>query len=125
MEVAKADAQMKDVLPAPPIAVRTFPRSDQIWLFAEIYDNAGDTPHAVTIGTTVTSTTGTVVYKTSAEHPSSEFTGTHGIFRYRARVPLNDLEPAAYVLSVEARTRLGPLGHDEAARQQVLIEVTK
>jgi VWFA-related protein len=125
MEVAKADAQMKDVLPAPPIAVRTFPRSDQIWLFAEIYDNAGDTPHAVTIGTTVTSTTGTVVYKTSAEHPSSEFTGTHGIFRYRARVPLNDLEPGAYVLSVEARTRLGPPGHDETARQQVLIEVTK
>jgi hypothetical protein len=52
--VAKADAQMKDVLPAPPIAERSFPQSDQIWLFAEIYDNAGDTPHSVTIGTTVT-----------------------------------------------------------------------
>jgi hypothetical protein len=30
MVVAKADAQMKDVLPAPPIAQRSFPQSNQI-----------------------------------------------------------------------------------------------
>jgi hypothetical protein len=66
-----------------------------VWLFAEVYDNAGDTPHAVNIATTVTSEAGTVVYKVDGEHASSEFTGPHGTFRYRVRVPFNDLEPGA------------------------------
>ena len=121
MVVAKADALMKDVLPAPPIAERAFPQSDQLWFFAEIYDNAGDTPHTVTIGTTVTSESGAVVYTMDTEHSSSEFNGPRGVFRHRGRVPLNDLPPGAYVLEVEARANLG---HDEIVSRQIPYTVT-
>jgi len=121
MVVAKADAQMKDVLPAPPITERSFPKSDQLWFFAEIYDKAGDMPHAVTIGTTVTAESGTVAYKSEAEHSSTEFTGARGVFRHRGRVPLTDLAPGAYVLTVETRTHLG---REEVASRQVPFTVT-
>jgi hypothetical protein len=121
MVVAKADAQMKEVLPAPPIAERAFPQNDQVWLFAEVYDNTGNTPHVVTVATTVTAETGTLVYQVASEHPSSEFSGAKGTFRYRTRVPLNDLEPGAYVLTVQARAHPGL---DGTASQKVPITVT-
>ena len=121
MVVAKADGLMKDVLPAPPITERAFPQSDQLWFFAEIYDNAGETPHTVTIGTTVTSESGAVVYRLDAEHSSSEFNGPRGVFRHRGRVPLADLAPGAYVLKVEARAHLG---RDETVSRQIPYTVT-
>ncbi len=121
MVVAKADPVMKDVLPAPPIAGRVFPQNDQLWFFAEIYDNAGDTPHTVTIGTTVTSESGAVVYSLDTEHASSEFTGPRGVFRHRGRIPLNDFPPGAYVLTVEARAHVG---RDERVSRQIPYTVT-
>jgi VWFA-related protein len=121
MVVAKADAQMKDVLPAPPIAERSFPQNDQVWLFAEVYDNAGSIPHTVTIETTLRSAGGAVVYQVDEEHASSEIAGPRGSYRYRARVPLRDLEPGAYVLTVTARARLG---REETASRQVPMTVT-
>ena len=45
----KADEQLKPMLPGPPIALRSFPQNDEIALFAEVYDNAGSTPHKVDI----------------------------------------------------------------------------
>jgi hypothetical protein len=121
MVVAKADAQMKDVLPAPPITERSFPESDQLWFFAEIYDNVGSTPHTVTIRTTVTTESGTAVYTSDAEHSSTEFTGPRGVFRHRARVPLSDLAPGAYVLTLETRAHLS---REEIASRQVPFTVT-
>ena len=53
----------KQVLPAPPIALRTFPQNDEIALFAEVYDNAGGTPHKVDITATVTTDEGKVMFK--------------------------------------------------------------
>ncbi|HEY1909713.1 MAG TPA: VWA domain-containing protein [Vicinamibacterales bacterium] len=121
MVVAKADALMKDWLPAPPITERVFPQSDQLWFFAEIYDNAGETPHTVTIGTTVRSESGAVVYTMDTEHSSTEFTGPRGVFRHRGRVPLNDFPPGAYVLKLEARAHLG---RDEIVSRQIPYTVT-
>jgi hypothetical protein len=121
MVVAKADALMKDWLPAPPTTEREFPQSDQLWFFAEIYDNAGETPHTVTIGTTVTSESGAVVYTMDTEHSSTEFTGPRGVFRHRGRVPLNDFPPGAYVLKLEARAHLG---RDEIVSRQIPYTVT-
>jgi hypothetical protein len=69
----------KEVLPAPPIAERAFPQNDEVWLFGEVYDNRGNTPHMVNIATIVTGETGTVVYQVDSEHPSSEFSGAQGI----------------------------------------------
>ena len=44
MMTAILDDQMKDALPAPFVALRTFSRSDQLDLFAEVYDNSGKSP---------------------------------------------------------------------------------
>ena len=41
MPTARPDEQLKQVLPAPPVAARAFPQNDEIALFAEVYDNAG------------------------------------------------------------------------------------
>ena len=62
----------KAVLPGPPIALRTFPQNDEIALFAEVYDNAGGTPHKVDITATVTTDEGKVMFKTDEERDSSD-----------------------------------------------------
>ncbi len=121
MVVAKEDAQMKDVLPAPPIAERSFPQNDQVWVYAEVYDNAGNTPHSVNIATTLTSASGAVVYKVDEDHASSAVGDPRATYKYRARVPLSDVVPGAYVLAIEARARLG---REETVSHRLPITVT-
>ncbi|HEX4347755.1 MAG TPA: VWA domain-containing protein [Vicinamibacterales bacterium] len=121
MVVVKQDDQMKGALPAPPVAERAFPQNDEIALFAEVYDN--DTaPHKVDIETRLTSDAGKVVYKADEEHSSSELGGARGGYGYQARVPLGDVDPGLYVLTVEAKSRLG---RDVGASRQVQITVTE
>jgi VWFA-related protein len=121
MVTVKADAELKDVLPAPPIAMRSFPQNDEIALFAEIYDNAGTTPHKVDIITTIQSDDGRVLYKSEEERASSELQGAKGGYGYVARVPLTDVTPGDYVLNVQAKSRLGK---DVGVGRQVRIRVT-
>ena len=103
---ARADALLQRAMPAPPVALRVFPNDDEVLVFAEIYDRAAGTPHAVDITTTVTASTGTVVWKHSDERSSSE---RQGAWRYGhlVRVPMAGIEGGHYVLTVEARSRLG------------------
>lgn len=121
MVVAKPDAAMSQVLPAPPITARAFSQADQVWLFAEVYDALGDAPHTTTIATTLRSDTGAVVYTTTSDHDPAEFHGQHGTFRYRVRVPLAGVAAGSYVLSVEAHTNGRRV---ESAVQHVPIRVT-
>jgi VWFA-related protein len=120
--VAKADPQLQAVLPAPPITERTFSRGSEVWLFAEVYDNLGETPHRTAITTTLASDTGTVVYSSTSDHDPADFHGQHGTFRYRLRVPLSDLAPGRYVISIEAKTHEGPA---ETATREVPITVVE
>jgi hypothetical protein len=112
---AKSDELTKGVLPAAPIALRTFPQNDEIALFAEVYDRPTAQPHAVDITAIVRSDEGTVVFKNEEERQSSELKGSSGGYIYQARVPLTDLKPGLYVLTLEARSRLGD--HRTATRQ--------
>jgi VWFA-related protein len=107
MVTAKADDQLKNALPAPPIGQRTFPQNDEIALFAEVYDNASGTPHKVDITTTVTTDEGTVMFKNEETRDSTELQGAKGGYGYTARIPLTELQPGTYVLKVEGRSRLG------------------
>jgi hypothetical protein len=107
MLTAQADEQLKTVLPAPPIGQRIFSQSDEIALFAEVYDNTGGSPHKVDIVTTVTADEGTVLYKNEETRDSSELQGSKGGYGYTARIPLGELRPGSYVLRVEGRSRLG------------------
>jgi VWFA-related protein len=104
---AQADALLQRVMPAPPVALRVFPNNDEVLVFAEIYDRTAGTPHNVDITTTVTANGGTVVWKHSDERASSELQGATGGYGHTVRVPMSGMEPGRYVLTVEARSRLG------------------
>lgn len=103
----RPDEEMRQLLPAPPIATRIFPPDDEIALFAEVYDNAAATPHKVDITTTVTSDEGKVVFTAEETRDSSDIQGKSGGYGYTTRVPLKGLPAGLYVLKVEARSRLG------------------
>jgi VWFA-related protein len=107
MLTAQVDEQLKAVLPAPPIALRTFQQNDEIALFVEVYDNSGGSPHKVDIVTTVRTDEGTVLFKNEETRDSSELQGSKGGYGYTARIPLSELMPGSYVLRVEGRSRLG------------------
>jgi VWFA-related protein len=116
---ARPDEQLKNLMPAPPVSLRTFPQNDEVVVFAEIYDRGGNTPHTVDIATTVRSNEGAIVFEHSDERSSSELQGARGGYGHSARVPMSKLAPGRYVLTVEARSRLG-----HTASRQIPFEVT-
>ncbi|MEO8257824.1 MAG: VWA domain-containing protein [Acidobacteriota bacterium] len=103
----RPDDELKQVLPAPPMGNRVFPVGDELFLFAEIYDNAAGSPHKVDIKTTVTADEGNELFKSEDTRDSSELQGKSGGYGYSTRVPLAGMSPGLYVLKVEARSRLG------------------
>jgi VWFA-related protein len=117
----RADEQLKPVLPGPPVAVRAFPQNEELALFAEVYDNAAATPHKVDIGTTVTTDEGRVLFKTEEPRDSADLGGKSGGYGFTTRIPLKDLPPGNYVLTVSAKSRLGATA---AAERQVRLVVT-
>jgi len=107
LPTARPDEQLKQVLPGPPVGLREFPETDEIAVFAEVYDNQTSAPHKVDIVTTVTSDDAKVVFKNEQERASSELEGKRGGFGHSERISLKDFVPGKYVLKVEARSRLG------------------
>ena len=103
---ARADEQLKPMLPGPPIALRAFPQNDEIVLFTEVYDNGGASPHKVDITATVTTDEGKVMFKTDEVRDSSDLGGKRGGYGYTSRIPMKDLALGSYVLKVEAKSRL-------------------
>ncbi|MGC4085897.1 MAG: VWA domain-containing protein [Vicinamibacterales bacterium] len=120
MMTAKADDQLKAILPAPPVGLRVFPQNDELAIFAEIYDNSGKAPHKVDIVTSVLTDEGKVVFKVEDQRDSSELGGAKGGYGYTTRVPLTEIPPGLYVLNVEARSRLG---NDNVTTRQVQFRV--
>ena len=104
---ARPDEQLKQVMPAPPVAVRSFPLGDELMLFTEIYDNVPNPAHGVDIIATITTDTGEVKFKTNEERSSADLGGKPGGYGYVTRIPLKDMVPGAYVLKVEGKSRLG------------------
>jgi VWFA-related protein len=100
---ANTDPELKDVLPAPATAIRTFPRSDTLSIFAEVYDNQSSTPHRVAIASTVLADDGHVIFTASDERASSDLQGKKGGYGYQQTIPLAQFPPGRYVLRIEAR----------------------
>jgi VWFA-related protein len=120
LPTVRPDEQLRAVLPMPPVAIRTFPANDELKLFAEVYDNAGATPHKVDITATVTTDEGKVMFKNEEQRDSSDLGGKTGGYGYTATIPLKDLPPGKYVLKVEAKSRLG---QTPPAAREIRIEV--
>jgi hypothetical protein len=103
---ANPDPEFKELLRAPPAALRAFPRGDVLSFYAEVYDNQTKTPHRVSIKATVLADDGNVVFNSEEERRSDELQGQKGGYGYGAMVPLTEFPAGRYVLRVEARTLL-------------------
>ena len=100
------DAELKEILPGPPTAIREFATADTITAFAEVYDTQASTPHRVDMTATVKADGGRTVFSQTEERATQELQGARGGFGYRVEIPLKDLQPGSYVLTIEARSRL-------------------
>jgi len=121
MPTAKADEQLKPVLPGPPVASRSFPQNDEIALFAEVYDTAGNTPHKVDITTSITTDEGRILFKNDETRDSADLGGKTGGYGFTTRVPLKEIAPGNYILTVAAKSRVGST---PAAERHVRLVVT-
>ena len=115
---ARGDAELQKFMNAPPVSLRTFRRADDVAVVADIYDRAGSTLHIVDIVTVVKSRDGKVLVEQKDERSSADLGGAVGAYVHQASVPVGDLQPGKYVLSVEARSRLG-----QAVSRQIEFDV--
>jgi VWFA-related protein len=118
---AKPDADLRQVLPGPPAAARSFAQNDQIAFFADVYDNDLSAVHTLDITTTLTADEGRVVFKNAEERSTADLAGKRGGFGYGTTMSLKDYAPGLYVLKVEARSRLGS---NATASREVQIAIT-
>ena len=103
----------------PPAGLRTFPQTDDVSVVTEVYDRSGSTPHTVDITMTVKAGDGKVVFEHNDQRSSSELQGANGAYLQTIAVPVRDLAPGSYVLTVQARSRLG-----QVASRQIGFDVT-
>jgi VWFA-related protein len=118
---AKPDADLRQVLPGPPAANRSFPQNDQIAFFTDVYDNDVSAVHTLDITTTLTADEGRVVFKNAEERSTADLAGKRGGFGYGSTLSLKDYAAGLYVLKVEARSRVG---NNVAASREVQITIT-
>jgi hypothetical protein len=86
MPTVHPDEQLKQVLPGPAIALRSFPQNDEVTLFAEVYDNAGDKPHRVDIAASVITDEGKVMFTANEVRDSTELGGKSGGYGYTTKI---------------------------------------
>src|SRR5262245_9664536 len=95
-----------DYLPGPPTATREFSQNDEIALFAEFYENKPGAPaHMLDFKAELRAEGGTVVRTVTDERSSTELQGSSGGYGFSARIPLDSIPPALYVLHVEGQSR--------------------
>ena len=104
---------VKDIMPGPPTSRREFTLEDTLAVYAEIYDNETSKPHTVDLTTTVRTDDGTQVFVSREERASTATPAAQNVYTYLARIPLQDLVPGKFVLTVEGRSRLGDKGTRE------------
>jgi VWFA-related protein len=114
--------QIKSIVPLIPSAVREFGASEEMGIYAEIYDNLGATPHKVDIAAVIVTEDGREVFSTRDQRDSTEFGGARGGFGYTTRVPLKDLAPGSYVLRLQATPTLA---NTPGVMREVVFSVRK
>jgi VWFA-related protein len=94
-------------LPGPLTTLREFPANTEFAAFVEVYDNQPTPVHGLDISTIVKADDGRVMFTNSAERSTDELHGTPGGFGYSVRIPMPGWTPGLYVLSIEAKSRVG------------------
>jgi VWFA-related protein len=106
LSLTSEDESLRNVLPLPPTTQRTFAATDTLAVFAEIVDNESRL-HTVDIAASIRTDDGREVYTTRDERDSREVSGSDRTYRFLGMIPLEKFAPDRYVLTVEARSRLG------------------
>ena len=103
----KPDPQLKDVLPLPPVATRSFSAADTVYVFAEVYARAAKTAHEVDVAATVREAKhgGATVFTRRETIAVSSGQGVQ-TSRHRTDLPLQDIKVGDYILRVEASSRI-------------------
>jgi len=95
------DEAIEAALGATPVTRRRLSAADgEVVAHAEVYDRE-PAPHDLTITATLRGAAGTVVFDDAERHRSPD-AGAGGTHRYTVQVPLADVPPGDYVLTVEA-----------------------
>ncbi len=94
-------------LPGAPSTLREFPPNSEIAAFAEVYDNAPTPSHRLDVTATVKADDGRVAFTHSQEYSSEDLHGAPGGFGFSARIPMAGWAPGLYVMTIEAKSRIG------------------
>jgi len=98
--------RLGDRLPIVPSTLREFGSSDELTVFAEVYDHETAKPHTVDITATILSSDRRSVFRHHDQRSSSELQRTAGPFSYGSTIPLKNLEPGMYSVRLEVTSRL-------------------
>ena len=104
---ANPDPQLKDLVPATPIATRSFTRTQTITPFAEVYDNASTLAHDLMLVASVRDANDRVVFR--AQDRRTGISGSRAA-GFTTDIPLKDFAPGTYVLRVDATSAAGGYG---------------
>jgi VWFA-related protein len=117
----RPDPLLKDRLPLPPTATRTFDRGDVVTIFAEAYDSGGS-GQPVELVTTVSDVAGRVVFRSNETVEAVKHDAERRSWTHRIDVPLADLAAGFYVVRVDAR-RTG--GQSSSVSRELVFSVTE
>jgi len=99
----RPDALLADGLPGPPTTLREFPEGGTVAIYAEVYDNQLDRPHDIEASVVVTNERGEITFRTVETRTGRQLAESHGVFRVKVGIPLVDIRPGSYTLTVDAR----------------------
>jgi hypothetical protein len=98
------DQRWKQYVGAPPTAIRDFFKDDQLRQYVEVYDNSKRKDHVVEVTTLVRAESGRQVFSETQRVPSTPIKGKPPTHRLLTTIPLGDLQPGQYVLTVEVHS---------------------
>jgi len=99
----RPDKLLADELPGPPTTLREFPEGGTVAAYAEVYDNQLDRPHDLETSVVVTNARGEIAFRAVETHSGQDLSGSHGIVRVKVSIPLINMPPGSYTLTVDAR----------------------
>jgi VWFA-related protein len=109
MITPRPDQKLKEALPLPPVATRTFAKDEVLAVFTEVYDRSTPTPHDINVKTTILPRGGLLPVSTVADVLKQEASGAMRTRGYKAQIPAAELAPGDYVMRIEAASPDGRL----------------
>lgn len=98
----RPEPRLKDGLPLPPVATRTFSQDEVISVFTEIHDRLTPAAHQVDVTLTVLPRGGMIPVFTATDAREMPAAANGRVQGYQAQLPARELAPGDYVLRIEA-----------------------